>query len=79
MTLNALTSPCRLSPLDSYHLAVELKRQGRFQEALNWLEIAVPTYSTSELHEFIGVPHWRLYELHAELFLFQGKFHTGQD
>lgn len=65
--------------MDSYHLAVELKRQRRYHEAVGWLEIAVATYPTSLLNDFIGVPHWRVYELQAQLFVLLSKFHTEQE
>lgn len=50
-------------------MAAKLQHQGKLHEAADWLAIAVDNYTTSPQNDVIGIPHWRVYELQAKVYI----------
>ncbi|XP_068152604.1 uncharacterized protein [Drosophila tropicalis] len=60
-----------LSPLDCYHIGIELYQQHKYFEAAKWLTAAADNYTSSEysdLYSTIGVPRWKVYQMQSKVF-----------
>ncbi|XP_017131029.1 prolyl 4-hydroxylase subunit alpha-1 [Drosophila elegans] len=57
-------SPLHLSPLDCYHLGLELYEEHDYLGAARWLEVAAHNYTHSrysDLYDLLGAPRWQVY------------------
>uniref|UniRef100_A0A6P4EE29 Prolyl 4-hydroxylase subunit alpha-2 n=1 Tax=Drosophila rhopaloa TaxID=1041015 RepID=A0A6P4EE29_DRORH len=57
-------SPLHLSPLDCYHLGLELYEKHDYLGAAKWLEVAAHNYTLSkysDLFDLLGAPRWQVY------------------
>lgn len=58
------TSSLHLSPLDCYHLGLELYEEQDYLGAAKWLQVAAHNYTLSrhrDLFNPLGAPRWQVY------------------
>ncbi|XP_043655499.1 prolyl 4-hydroxylase subunit alpha-2 [Drosophila teissieri] len=61
---NELNSSLHLSPLDCYHLGLELYEEQDYLGAAKWLQVAAHNYTLSrhrDLYDLLGAPRWQVY------------------
>jgi len=57
-------SPLHLSPLDCYHLGMELYEEHDYLGAAKWLQVAAHNYTRSrysDLFHLLGAPRWQVF------------------
>ncbi|XP_037726585.1 prolyl 4-hydroxylase subunit alpha-2 isoform X1 [Drosophila subpulchrella] len=61
---NEIKSPLHLSPLDCYHLGMELYEEQDYLGAAKWLQVAAHNYTRSrysDLFHLLGAPRWQVF------------------
>ncbi|EDV53042.1 uncharacterized protein Dere_GG11765 [Drosophila erecta] len=61
---NERNSSLHLSPLDCYHLGLELYEDQDYRGAAKWLQVAAHNYTISrrrDLYDLLGAPRWQVY------------------